>query len=85
MQTIPAGAVAPHYIERVKPFFDLLQRLVLPPRGKKNSRQNKQRALMVASALHQEALRRGGMCKAKSKHRNCRLCRTKVKLLPAAS
>jgi len=49
------------YIKGFRPFWRILSRLELPPRGPRGSRVNRKRARMIQVALHAEKVRREKM------------------------
>lgn len=49
-------AGAQDYAENVKPYFEMLSRLELPPRGPKGSPENFNRSRVVGEALHQQKI-----------------------------
>ncbi len=56
--TVRSGQARLGYMHAVGPYFELLSKLKLPPRGPRGSRQNKRRKDKVAEALHREKMRR---------------------------
>jgi hypothetical protein len=82
MNIAHGGAAAPFWAVQVEPFFAIMRRVVLPPRGRAGSIVNQRRARIMQAALHQEKQRRYKVHKTEAERKRCRLCRIKVRLLP---
>lgn len=67
------------WVERWKPFHDVLTRLDLPPRMKRGSKGNAHRTRIVNAALHQEAVRRMDSDKRGKHDKRCPLCRVDLR------
>lgn len=70
--------ITPKYVAGVQPYFQALSKLLLPPRGRKGSRVNRMRTLLVCAAMHQTKHPHGIGCPLRKIKKPCKLCRTRV-------
>jgi hypothetical protein len=72
------GAVS-MYVHRYAAYHAMLERLVLPPRGPRGSKQNQKRALTIQAAMHQlkVATAPKQWVNSHNTHR-CKLCQVEV-------
>jgi hypothetical protein len=66
------------YAAGVQPYFEVLKRITLPPRGRKGSRVNRTRVHIVCAALHQAKIGHRKNCPLEQAGVRCALCRYKV-------